>query len=191
MIMSNSRRPFLVSAALIAGAICAFAIRGSAQGQPASAAEGRLGEAGSQADVLPSLLQEVHGLRVAMEQMATSNAHAQLLVGRLQLQEGRMNGMIRRLDTVRDDLAKTEGEYAQMSGALKTFEVESPSPGVPEKDREQALGGLKQQAQILKANLERLRAEEAQLTSDLTAEQARWVDINQRLDELERSLAKR
>jgi DNA repair exonuclease SbcCD ATPase subunit len=155
-----------------------FAAHGFAQAQQPSG------------DILPALLQEVKGLRVAMEQMATSNAHAQLLVGRLQLQESRMNGMIRRLDTVRDDLAKTEREYAQISGALKTFEGDTSPSVVPEKDREQALGGLKQQAQFVQANVERLRAEETQLTGDLTAEQGRWLDINQRLDELERSLKK-
>jgi predicted nuclease with TOPRIM domain len=133
-------------------------------------------------------LQEVKGLRAAMEQMATSNAHAQLLVGRLQLQESRMNSMIRRLDTVRDDLVKAEAEYAQISGALKAFDGETSPSDVPEKDRAQALGGLKQQAQYMKANVDRLHAEETQLTSDLSAEQARWIDINQRLDELERSL---
>jgi hypothetical protein len=157
----------------------AFAVRGSAQAQQPSGQ-----------DVLPALLQEVKGLRAAMEQMATSNAHAQLLVGRLQLQEGRMNGMIRRLDTVRDDLAKADGEYAQITGALKTLQGDSSPSEIPEKDRDTAVGGLRQEVQRVKANVERLRAEEAQLTSDLTAEQARWVDINQRLDELERSLKK-
>jgi len=36
-----------------------------------------------------------------------------------------------------------------------------------------------------------LSAEENQLTQDLTTEQERWIEINQRLDELERTLAKR
>jgi hypothetical protein len=167
------------SAVVIAVAASAFAAHGFAQAQQPSGA-----------DVLPALLQEVHGLRAAMEQMATSNAHAQLLVGRLQLQEGRMNGMIRRLDTVRDDLAKAEREYAQISGALKTLEGDHSPSEMPEKDRDTAVGGLRQQVLYVKAEVDRLRAEEAQLTSDLTAEQTRWIDINQRLDELERSLKK-
>jgi chromosome segregation ATPase len=177
MIMSHSQRPVLFSALLVVCAIGAFAMHGSAQVQQPTGP-----------DVLPALLQEVKGLRAAMEQMATSNAHAQLLVGRLQLQESRMNGMIRRLDTVRDDLVKAEGEYAHISGALKTLQGDSSPSDIPEKDRDTAVGGLKQEVQFVKANVDRLRAEETQLTSDLTAEQARWMDINQRLDELERSL---
>jgi predicted nuclease with TOPRIM domain len=53
------------------------------------------------------------------------------------------------------------------------------------------LDGLKSQVTSARANVERLAAEEAQLTNDVAAEQARWIDINQRLDELERSLGKR
>jgi hypothetical protein len=40
-------------------------------------------------------------------------------------------------------------------------------------------------------NVDRPTAEEAQLTQDVTTEQARSIEFNQRLDELERSLARR
>src|SRR5215471_18064067 len=147
------RHTFGAAAVVIAIACSGFAVHGYAQAQQPSGS-----------DILPALLQEVKGLRAAMEQIATSNAHAQLLVGRLQLQESRMNGMIRRLDTVRDDLAKAEREYAQISGALKTLEGDSSPSEMPEKDRDTAFGGLKQQVQYVKAEVDRLRAEESQLT---------------------------
>ena len=38
-------------------------------------------------DIMPALLQEVRGLRVAMEQMTSAGARVQLALGRLQLQE--------------------------------------------------------------------------------------------------------
>jgi hypothetical protein len=143
-------------------------------------------------DVLPALLQEVHGLRAAMEQMATSNTHAQLLVGRLQLQESRMNSMIRRLDTVRDEHAKAQSTYDQIKGSLQMLEgADHASNDMPQADRDNVLGGLKHELESAKAAADRWAAEEAQLTGDLTAEQARWIDINQRLDELERTLAKK
>jgi len=177
--MNTSRRPFVLSAALVVGAIGAFAIRGSAQGQQPSGP-----------DILPSLLQEVRGLRAAMEQMATSNAHAQLLVGRLQLQESRMNSMIRRLDTVRDERAKAQTAYDQIKGSLQMLEGEHEPNEMPQGDKDHVLAGLKHEVESAKAAVDRWTGEETQLTSDLTAEQARWVDINQRLDELERSLKK-
>jgi hypothetical protein len=50
---------------------------------------------------------------------------------------------------------------------------------------------MKAQLAMLDANLARLRAEEAEAVNALSAEQGRWVDLNARLDELERSLAPR
>jgi len=78
------------------------------------------------ADVLPALLTEVRGLRAAMEQMASDNAHAQLLVGRLHLQEGRIAGMVRRLDTVHDSLSTAKREYEQIRGSRRCWKVTTP-----------------------------------------------------------------
>jgi hypothetical protein len=148
---------------------------------------------GGSGDVLPALLVEVKGLRAAMEQMAAGSTQAQLLVGRLQLQEGRVTSMIRRLDTVRDSLAGARREYDQMQGALRMFDKDEDGRAneAQEKDKEGLLAGLKGQVTAAKANVDRLAAEELQLTSDIAGEQQRWVAINQRLDELERALAKR
>jgi chromosome segregation ATPase len=168
------------AAMLIVIAATGFAARGFAQAQQTSGG-----------DVLPALLQEVKGLRAAMEQMATSNAHAQLLVGRLQLQESRMNAMIRRLDTVRDEHAKAKTAYEQLRGSIKMLEGDRSPNDPPQEERDQILGQFRRQIDSAKGAVDRWAAEEAQLTGDLSAEQARWVDINQRLDELERSLGKR
>lgn len=176
--MTGLRRSFVIPALLVVCAVVPFAVRGYAQAQQ---------PAGT--DVLPALLQEVKGLRAAMEQMATSNAHAQLLVGRLQLQENRMNSMIRRLDTVRDERAKAQATYDQIQGSLQMLERGQTPNEMPQSDRDM-LGGLKHEVETAKSAVDRWTAEENQLTSDLTAEQGRWVDINQRLDELERSLKK-
>lgn len=142
----------------------------------------------SNTDVLAALLTEVRGLRAAMEQMASANARAQLLVGRLQLQETRMSGMIRRLDTVRDSLASARGNYEHLAASLSQFDEGKEPGGVPPAEKDDMLRGLRAAAAAAKANVERLAAEENQLTADLTGEQSRWVDINQRLDELEKTL---
>ena len=142
-------------------------------------------------NVLPALLQEVRGLRTAMEQMASGSTQAQVLIGRLQLQESRVNGMIRRLDTVRDTLATARREYDQMRGAMQILGKDA-SPNDPEgKNSEGMLAGLNAQVAAVKGNIDRLTAEELQLTADIGSEQQRWMAINQRLDDLERSLAKR
>jgi hypothetical protein len=180
MIMTANTRAAALSGILAVVAAGSWLMPARAQAVHAPVAE----------DVLPALLQEVHGLRTAMEQMAAGSTQAQLLVGRLQLQEGRVNGMIRRLDTVRDNLAGARTQYDQIAGSLAILE-HGDDPGVPAKDKDDLTAGLKAQVAAAKANVDRLAAEESQLTADITTEQQRWIDINQRLDELERSLAKR
>jgi len=168
----------------------ATAGRHSVQAQPAAAAERRSGEAGPTENVLPALLAEVKGLRAAMEQMSSAGPRVQLFVGRLQLQETRMNGMIRRLDTVRDTLATARRDLDRAKGTVKMLSG-PPERGVPPEDLGPILNGMKQEVAAAQATVDRLAAEETQLTQDLTVEQGRWIDINQRLDELERALAKR
>ena len=142
-------------------------------------------------DVLPALLTEVKGLRAAMEQMASGSTQAQLLVGRLQLQEGRVTSMIRRLDTVRDTLAAARTQYDQLAGSVKMLQQGEEPGDKSSNELNGILSGLKTQVAAAKANVDRLASEEMQLTADIAAEQQRWVAINQRLDELERTLAKR
>ena len=60
--------------------------------------------ASSSPDVLSALLVEVRGLRSAMEQMASAGPRVQLALGRLQLQEQRVNTLVRRLEDVRTSL---------------------------------------------------------------------------------------
>lgn len=150
-------------------------------------------------DVLPALLEEVRGLRAAMEQMASAGPRIQLFTSRLQLQETRINNMVRRLDTVRDTLANAQKDYARTQGQQQQFEAAmaanraSNTPEAREelKQVEFMLGEVKREAAMAKGTLERLTGEEAQLLQDINVEQGRWTDINARLDELERALAKR
>jgi hypothetical protein len=153
---------------------------------------GRVSGQAAEADVLPALLSEVKGLRAAMEQLASAGPRVQLSVSRLQLQEGRIAAMVRRLDTVRDSLTNARGDLDRVKGALKMMESGEHEPGAPpQEDFGPLLGGMKREVATAQANVDRLTAEEIQLTQDVTTEQARWTEINQRLDELERALAKR
>lgn len=155
---------------------------------------GQAAQAPKNEDVLPALLAEVRGLRAAMEQMASAGPRVQLFVGRLQLQEGRMNGMVHRLDEVRDRMVSARQEYERARDGLAGLEAaiaRNDRDLPPKNDLDTMMSDRKGRAVATKAALDRHVAEEAQLVSDLTAEQARWTDINQRLDELERALSKR
>ena len=145
-------------------------------------------------EVLPALLAEVKGLRAAMEQIASAGPRVQLFVGRLQLQEARINAMARRLDTVRDSLAGAQAHYERTRQGLKDLQsaISQNREGLPPRDElEQALTQRQHEVEAGKKAVDRLTAEEAQLVQDVTIEQGRWTEINQRLDELERALIKR
>jgi len=180
---ANARRLVTKAGIAAAGAVLMGMLAHAGQSAPPAKTE----------DMLPALLEEVKGLRAAMEQMASAGPRIQLFVGRLQLQESRMNAMIRRLESVRDRLAAEQEVLTRAVDEVKRFEaaLASATTQIPREELNQMLPQARRSAEERKAAVARLAAEEAQLTQDLTAEQGRWNDINQRLDELERMLAKR
>jgi division protein CdvB (Snf7/Vps24/ESCRT-III family) len=158
------------------------------------------GGAGSQ-DILPALLSEVRGLRTAMEQMATAGARVQLVLGRLQLQEQRLNTAIKRLDDIRTRLGDAQRSAAEMQEQLNMMETlgkEGPATAyVPRGDRptpeqvEEMQRHLKRQIAHMNSEAQRFSMEEATAAGDVANEQARWLEFNQKLEELERGLARR
>jgi len=145
-------------------------------------------------DVLPALLIEVRGLRAAMEQMASSGPQVQLALGRLQLQEQRVNNLLRRIESVQNEVAsatqeadKLREEVSRMEGALKSVNL----PAEERQHVEQVLPFLRSNVAQAAAKVQRLQTEESGLTQELATEQGRWTDINQRLEELERALTRK
>jgi predicted nucleic acid-binding Zn-ribbon protein len=128
-----------------------------------------------------------------MEQMASAGPRVQLFASRLQLQEARISGMVRRLDAVRDSLASAKQAHDRVRDEIKQFETALSSGAVgPDREAlEQMLPVRKREAAAMQTTLDRYLAEEGQLANDISIEQGRWTEINQRLDELERALSKR
>lgn len=143
-------------------------------------------------DVLPALLVEVRGLRAAMEQMASAGARVQLAMGRLQLQEQRINTSIRRLDEIRAAIPAAEAVADQVRWRVRQMEIELRD--VEPAKRDDANEMLKQARGLgaaKAADVLRLQGEEALVVQLIATEQERWADINQRMEELERVLIKR
>ena len=85
-----------------------------------------------------ALLVEVKGLRAAMEQMASAGPRVQLFASRLQLQETRINNMVRRLDTVRDRMAEAQRDVARLQteeGQLEAAIAEQKTSAAPRRPR--------------------------------------------------------
>jgi hypothetical protein len=170
----------LVSGALVAVAVIGVTLVGRAQ--PVTPTP----------EVLSALLVEVRGLRAAMEQMASAGPRVQLALGRLQLQEQRINNQIRRLDTIRvaisealEDREKSEIMVRDLQNRLR----EGVSAEA-QQELEQELKKWRAQLARADADVKRLTAEETMLPQDIAAEQNRWSEINQRLEELDRGLGR-
>jgi len=149
----------------------------------------------SQEDVLPALLVEVRGLRAAMEQMASAGPRVQLALGRVQLQEQRVNNLMRRLEESRGHLTDAQRNYDNMQQQVRDIEAairEPARPGGPRPAEMQAMQReLERQLAGRALDIDRLTAETTSIEADLATEQGRWIDLNQRMEALEQSLVRR
>jgi chromosome segregation ATPase len=144
-------------------------------------------------EVLNALLVEVRGLRAAMEQMASAGPRVQLAFGRLQLQEQRITAAMRKLDETRAEIRGAQATSERLDKELADTEESLRDPEVA-KFRDEVAARIKQLRQAKAAavtQLQRLQLEETTLLNDIAADQARWVEVNRVLEDLDRSLTRR
>jgi chromosome segregation ATPase len=156
--------------------------------------QGRQAVPAAEPDVLPALLTEVRGLRAAMEKMASAGPRVQLALGRVQLQEQRINSLIRRLDEMRAAVAADQAEYDRLQEVSRGVEgaLRNPPPdGPPIEELKARLEAIPRELAQALVKLQRATADEAAMAADLANEQARWTDLNQRMEALEATLAPR
>jgi hypothetical protein len=137
------------------------------------------------------LLAEIRGLRADLNRVLSANVRAQLFVGRLQLQEQRMNTLSAQLAEVRASSARVALERTKQAERLDGLEDELAKGGIPPDQRNDIQGmtvSLKGELSRAAASLERLQIQEAELTGQLASEQGRWVYFNDALDQIEQSL---
>ena len=158
-----------------------------------AARPGQAPPASTSPDTIAALLVEVRGLRLAMEQMAAAGPRVQLALGRLQLQEQRINTLVRRLEEVRTALTPARLKLQESGERLGHFEKASRDSPIEEqrRDAEAALPRMKREAALAAAEVQRLQNDEGMWLQDINSEQSRWTEFNQRLEELERSLPRR
>jgi hypothetical protein len=171
-------RPVVFSAVLAAVLLTAAAARVPAQ-QPASAQT--------------ELLTEVRLLRQAIETLAGTNARVQIVFGRLQLQEQRVESAAKRLDAARGALKDVDNRILQISSINKNIESSVANSRLSAEQVEELQGELqggRRAVERAEAERAQLLAAEADAAGVLNQEQGRWSDLNRQLDELERALAK-
>jgi len=150
-------------------------------------------QSGAAPDPQATLLAEVRQLRLAIEEMSRAGARVQLVLGRLQLQEQRINNMLRRLETVRAELEGIQQEHDNLLRQFQEAEKEATEATDPKHrvQLEAIARQAKSQLPAIAARLQQRQTEESTLTADIGNEQARWTDFNQRLEELERALTRK
>ena len=169
-------------------------ITGVAVGTDVAADADQARPAGPPQDVLPALLLEVRGLRAAMEQMAAAGPRVQLALGRVQLQEQRINNLIRRLDEVRATLGGAQTNYDRLRRDSRILEEALRNPaadGPPVEQLKDQQIRFTEELATAHTVLQRANADEAAIASELASEQARWTDLNQRMEALEAALGPR
>ena len=149
-----------------------------------------VGQEPTRESVMDTLLLEVRALRGAIEQMTSASARIQLAVGRLQIQEQRVSGLLRRLNEVRQSLAAAERRLSEEQARLSRFgEAERTSADAGQRQEFASMAQV-QEGVLASASSEvqRLRADEADMASLVSAEQGRWISINDQLEDLDRTL---
>jgi chromosome segregation ATPase len=148
-----------------------------------------LGQA--QVDPVTALLGEVRALRIAMERSATVSPRLQLTIARLNIEEQRIAQLAAQVDQVRRELTAATLESQKLSEAVAEMEngLQTATDDKVRKGYEYEQVALKGRMSAQARLQEQLRARENEAEQSLSTEQARWADLNARLDELERLLA--
>src|SRR6478736_1657462 len=122
-------------------------------------------------ETLSALLVEVRGLRAAMEQMASAGPRVQLAIGRLQLQEQRVNTLVRRADALQETIGTKQRELTGLTDRVSSLEtqlernVQSPDM---HRQLELELAQTKKESSRAAAELQRLQAEESDAAAQVT-----------------------
>jgi chromosome segregation ATPase len=149
------------------------------------------GQAQRQPATLDDLLNEIRALRAELRQTTRATAQMQLLTVRLQLQEQRLAVLSNQRADVQNRLGVETRLRADAEAQVQRFEemkTRNESLGISRAELDAQEFAFKRPfAQHRDAERD-LRAQESDLSAQIAAEQNRWQDFNNRLDELERSL---
>jgi len=174
--MSIQRPALVIALACLALAIASATIRATAQT--------------SATDTTAALLGEVHELRLAMERSAAVAPRVQLTLARLNIQEQRTGALSAQLDQVRQEQTRTSLETKKMASELEDVQktLQTTIDASQRRGLELEEEGLKRKLRQQAALDDQLRNRESEATQLLAVEQSRWVDLNAKLDDLERLL---
>jgi hypothetical protein len=167
----------------------AFIVVLGAAAAPVSAQNARAA-ASSESDAIAVLTREIRALRQEIAETARASLRLQLLTARIQAQEQRIIYLDRQRSEAATRRAGAEQARNAIAAQIQTFTGNELSKATPEqrRDMEGMVTMIKQQMATHDAAVTQLQIEESDAAAALAQEQGRWADLNQRLEDLERSL---
>lgn len=146
--------------------------------------------AARQDDAIAALTAELRALRAELAETARASLRLQLLTARIQAQEQRIIYLDRQRAEAATRRTNAEQGRNMLASEMRQF-TDNELAKVSAEDRRQfefMVAQQKDQLAIQDRNLQQLQIEETDAANALAQEQARWDDLNGRLEELEQSL---
>ena len=161
---------------------------------PAQAGQAAASSEASPAQPLQAISSELRQLRLAIERTNAVNARMQITLQRLQIQQGQVNRISTALESVHGEITRAEREQAQTSSHVSDLESrleQEPDPARQKQMREELKYFKSVELEERSHALQDLHSREAEMNASLQNEQAKWNDLQGRLDSLEKSLEPR
>ena len=159
-----------------------ISVAASASAQPAKPA--------AESDAIAVLTREIRALREEITETARASLRLQLLTTRIQAQEQRIIYLDRQRAEAVTRRSSAEQARDAIATQIQTFAGVDTSKLTEEQRREMEpmIAVFKKQVATHDSLVAQLEREEIDAANALAQEQGRWADLNQRLEDLERSL---
>jgi chromosome segregation ATPase len=135
---------------------------------------------------MAALTAEVRQLRVAVQELARSQAEAQALSIYMSAQQGRLSQATQQLDAARRELDAASARSQDAEARLTAYSNEL--PGTTDRERraalEDAIRAVESERPEIDRAVQQARARESDASRRLSVEEDRWGDLLARLDEL-------
>lgn len=147
----------------------------------------------TQEATLQVLLNEVRLLRTALERNNQIAPRIQIALARMQFQEERVRSATRELNSLREQLSNFSNRRTEIASRIKNVEdqINQTTDQNLRKSYENQVAQTKTELEFLATTEQTMRAREAELSSTLNNEQAKWNEVNDLLTTFERGLAGR
>jgi chromosome segregation ATPase len=139
---------------------------------------------------LDHLLAEIKGLRSDLQESSSANLRVQTLVVRVTLQEQRLKALSEQLNAAQAQAAAFAEQRRDAERQLRVLDASPPTPSMSAADVRTMLDQFKNRVADFEKREDEAQSRVSELAGLVSAEQARWVDFNVRLDALESTLGR-